>query len=49
VALDLSPFAGMVPVEMLGYTSFPTIGEEPYPLTLGSYGYYWFELQRRDA
>jgi maltose alpha-D-glucosyltransferase / alpha-amylase len=49
VRLDLSPFAGMVPIEMLGYTSFPTIGEEPYPLTLGSYGYYWFELQRRDA
>ncbi len=48
VALDLSAFEGMVPIEMLGYTAFPTIGREPYPLTLGAYGYYWFELQRRD-
>ena len=49
VALDLSPFAGMTPIEMLGYTAFPPIGADPYPLTLGAYGYYWFELQRRDA
>jgi maltose alpha-D-glucosyltransferase/alpha-amylase len=49
VALDLSRYAGMTPVEMLGYTTFPPIGSEPYPLTLGAYGYYWFELQRRDA
>ena len=33
---------------MLGYTAFPPIGTEPYPLTLGAYGYYWFELQRWD-
>jgi maltose alpha-D-glucosyltransferase/alpha-amylase len=45
VALDLRAFAGAVPVEMLGYTSFPVIGETPYVLTLGAYGYYWFELQ----
>ncbi len=45
VALDLSAFAGATPVEMLGYTAFPPIGREPYPLTLGPYGYYWFELQ----
>jgi len=49
VALDLSPFAGMVPVEMLGYTAFPPVGADAYPLTLGAYGYYWFELQRRDG
>jgi maltose alpha-D-glucosyltransferase/alpha-amylase len=34
---------------MLGYTSFPTIGTAGYPLTLGPYGYYWFELQNLDA
>ena len=45
VALDLSAFAGATPVEMLGYTAFPQIGPDPYPLTLGAYGYYWFELQ----
>jgi maltose alpha-D-glucosyltransferase / alpha-amylase len=44
--LDLSAFSGLVPVEMLGYTEFPAIGTLPYFLTLGPYGFYWFELQR---
>ncbi|HSL21712.1 MAG TPA: maltose alpha-D-glucosyltransferase [Vicinamibacterales bacterium] len=48
VALDLSAFAGATPIEMQGYTAFPDIGDTPYTLTLGAYGYYWFELQRRD-
>jgi maltose alpha-D-glucosyltransferase/alpha-amylase len=48
VELDLSPFAGLTPVEMLGYLDFPVIGQQPYFLTLGPYGFYWFELQRRD-
>jgi maltose alpha-D-glucosyltransferase/alpha-amylase len=43
--LDLSRFAGMTPVEMLGYVEFPRIGRTPYPLTLGPYGYLWFEFQ----
>jgi len=46
VELDLQAFAGMQPVEMMGYTEFPVIGQQPYPLTLGPYGYFWFELQR---
>ena len=45
VELDLAPLAGMTPVEMLGYTEFPTIGKEPYRLTLGPYAFFWFELQ----
>jgi maltose alpha-D-glucosyltransferase / alpha-amylase len=44
--LDLKTFAGLVPVEMFGYTEFPQIGTAPYFLTLGPYGFYWFELQR---
>ncbi len=48
VELDLSGFAGFVPIEILGYTEFPRIGQVPYFLTLGPYGFYWFELQRRD-
>ena len=44
--LDLRAFAGLIPVEMLGYTEFPTIEAAPYFLTLGPYGFYWFELQR---
>ena len=49
IELDLSAFAGMTPVEMLGYTAFPPIGELPYFLTLGPYGFYWFELQRGES
>ena len=45
VELDLASFAGMRPVEMLGYVEFPPIGPRPYPLTLGPYGFLWFELQ----
>ncbi len=49
VTLDLSAYAGTTPVEMLGYTAFAPIGADPYQLTLGGYGFYWFELQGRDA
>jgi len=44
VELDLSRFKGRVPVEMLGRTSFPPIGELPYLLTLSAHGFYWFRL-----
>jgi maltose alpha-D-glucosyltransferase/alpha-amylase len=44
--LDLSAFAGATPIEMLGFTPFPPIGSAPYLLTLGGYGFYWFELRR---
>jgi maltose alpha-D-glucosyltransferase/alpha-amylase len=47
--LDLSGFAGLIPVEMLGFTEFPTIGTAPYFLTLGPYGFYWFELERSGS
>ena len=33
-----------VPVELLGGVPFPPIGELPYLLTLGGYGFYWFRL-----
>jgi maltose alpha-D-glucosyltransferase/alpha-amylase len=45
VELDLSAFAGMTPVEMLGLTEFPKIGPGPYFLTLPPYYFYWFRLQ----
>jgi maltose alpha-D-glucosyltransferase/alpha-amylase len=45
VELDLSSVAGMTPVEMLGYTEFPQIDANPYRLSLGPYGFLWFELQ----
>jgi maltose alpha-D-glucosyltransferase/alpha-amylase len=46
VLVELARFAGLTPREMLGYTEFPVITEQPYFLTLGPYGFYWFELQR---
>jgi maltose alpha-D-glucosyltransferase/alpha-amylase len=46
--LDLSPFKDRVPLEMLGRTHFPAIGELPYMITLAPYGFYWFQLQERD-
>jgi maltose alpha-D-glucosyltransferase / alpha-amylase len=45
VELNLSQFAGLTPVEMLGQTEFPRIGELPYFLTLAPYSFYWFQLQ----
>ncbi len=45
VTLDLSNYAGSLPVEMLGYVSFPEITREPYPLTVAPYSFLWLELQ----
>ena len=44
VELDLSRFKGRVPVEMMGRTPFPPVGELPYLLTLPGHGFYWFLL-----
>jgi maltose alpha-D-glucosyltransferase/alpha-amylase len=46
--LDLSAWRGRVPLEMLGRTSFPAIGELPYMITLAPYGFYWFQLREPD-
>ena len=43
--LDLASFKGTVPVEQFGQTEFPAIGELPYFVTLGPYGFYWFALK----
>ncbi len=45
VEIPLREFAGLTPVEMLGRTEFPRIGDNPYFLTLAPYGFYWFQLQ----
>jgi maltose alpha-D-glucosyltransferase/alpha-amylase len=45
--LDLSAWRDRVPLEMLGRTHFPAIGELPYMITLAPYGFYWFQLQER--
>ncbi len=45
VELDLSRFRGATPVELIGGTPFPPIGDLPYFLTLGPHGFYWFRLE----
>jgi len=48
VQLDLSAFEGRHPVEMLGRSRFPRIGELPYLLTLAPRGWFWFLLERDE-
>jgi maltose alpha-D-glucosyltransferase/alpha-amylase len=43
--IPMAEFAGLTPVELLGQTEFPRIGEQPYFLTLAPYGFYWFALR----
>jgi len=45
VEFDLSAYQGYTPVEIIGKTPFPTIGELPYFFTLGPHSFLWFELQ----
>jgi len=47
VQLDLRPWQGVAPHEMLGGVQFPRIGELPYLLTLGGHSFIWLRLQRR--
>ncbi|MFH1028025.1 MAG: maltose alpha-D-glucosyltransferase, partial [Pseudomonadota bacterium] len=45
VELDLSEFRGWIPVELIGHTDFPMIGDLPYFLTLGPHSFMWFKLE----
>jgi maltose alpha-D-glucosyltransferase/alpha-amylase len=44
VELDLRRWEGVTPIELLGGVRFPQVGELPYLLTLGGYGFYWIRL-----
>jgi maltose alpha-D-glucosyltransferase/alpha-amylase len=46
VEVALQEFSGYLPVEIFGGAAFPRIGDWPYLLTLGPYGYYIFNLVR---
>ncbi len=48
VELDLSSFKGLIPHELFGQSSFPSIGELPYLLTMGPYAFYWFLLKPKE-
>jgi maltose alpha-D-glucosyltransferase/alpha-amylase len=47
--IELSRFAGCVPVEVFSRNRFPAIKRSIYPLTLGPHGHYWFVLQSPNA
>ncbi|MGB3867321.1 MAG: maltose alpha-D-glucosyltransferase, partial [Xanthobacteraceae bacterium] len=47
--IDLSEWNERVPLEMLGRTQFPAIGELTYLITLAPYGFYWFQLRKKDV
>ena len=49
VELDLSAMAGRIPVDALGGSAFPPIGQLPYLLTLPPYAFYWFILTTEAA
>jgi maltose alpha-D-glucosyltransferase/alpha-amylase len=49
VELDLPSARDSLPIEMLGRTPFPRIGERPYLLTLAPHSFYWFELRPSQA
>ncbi|HEY4291931.1 maltose alpha-D-glucosyltransferase [Luteibacter sp.] len=44
VELDLGAFDGNVPIEIMGGSSFPPIGQLPYLLTVPPYGFYAFQI-----
>jgi maltose alpha-D-glucosyltransferase / alpha-amylase len=44
VELDLSEWRSREPVELLGRSTFPPIGEAPYQLTLPAHSFFWFDL-----
>jgi maltose alpha-D-glucosyltransferase / alpha-amylase len=49
VEIDLSPWQGRLPRELLGRTDFPLISERPYVVTLAPYGFFWFQLAERES
>jgi maltose alpha-D-glucosyltransferase/alpha-amylase len=48
VELDLSKYAGCIPVEVSSQNRFPIIRESPYVLTLGPHNYIWLLLRKEE-
>ena len=48
VELDLSRYRGRTPTELFGRTAFPTIGDNPYLLSLGPHNFLWFCIGCRE-
>ena len=48
VELDLHAFEGRIPVDVVGGSMFPPVGQLPYLLTLPPFAVYWFLLAERE-
>ena len=48
VEIDLSRFAGCVPMEVFSRNLFPPIRKAPYFLTIGPHGHFWFVFQSQN-
>ncbi|WP_435017016.1 maltose alpha-D-glucosyltransferase [Tundrisphaera sp. TA3] len=46
VELDMAEYKGYTPFEMFGRVQFPTIGDQPYFLTLAPSSCIWFQLEQ---
>jgi maltose alpha-D-glucosyltransferase/alpha-amylase len=46
---DLSSCKGMAPMDLMGRTTLPDIGEAPYFLTLDPHAFHWFLLKRQPT
>ncbi len=49
VSIDLSKFAGAIPVEMFGHAEFPEITQQPFFITIAAHGFYWLVLKDKPA
>ncbi len=48
VELDLHLFEGRMPVDVVGGSIFPRVGQLPYLLTLPPFAFYWFLLAEQE-
>jgi maltose alpha-D-glucosyltransferase/alpha-amylase len=46
VSLDLSAFAGNIPIDIFSGKDFPRISAAPYQMTLGPYDFFWMDLRQ---
>jgi maltose alpha-D-glucosyltransferase/alpha-amylase len=49
VTVDLSRYAGLIPVELFSRNRFPMIQETRYHFTMGAYDPFWFVLRSTEA
>ncbi|TXK26307.1 maltose alpha-D-glucosyltransferase [Pontibacter qinzhouensis] len=49
VELDLHEYKGRIPMEVFSKNKFPVIKDDSYLFTVGTHGYYWFELQPQEV